>query len=319
LWDLSQVDPSDLSILLAGNGRMRIGFGEIDPLDGHDPTDAQIGAAVDDCWRNPYCAFTKQAGTSLVCIQGDWSNMADAKIKSGIAGLALGNEPDARYNPLYARAIHTPRPWGVTALFSEYTGVHEPHTLEWTHKPSPQNVQPATAPAATSSPAVLEPAGRVEPRPGPRFATVTDFAKALNRQDRVALQVAAGDPPTDIPFEGVEVRRLLSMFWFPAIFPRLSGPWREALLASLCQNLVIPNHTLSRGRDAVHLADASYDDLRQIAATTAVTGAAGADLQLLLAILRLWGDDARRRVRFVEAPEPQNPSRLGAMLGLRVK
>ena len=31
LWDLSQVDPSDLSILLAGHGRMRIGFAEIDP------------------------------------------------------------------------------------------------------------------------------------------------------------------------------------------------------------------------------------------------------------------------------------------------
>ena len=347
LWDLSQVDPSDLSMLLAGNGRMRIGFGELDPLDGHDPTDAQIRAAVDDCWRNPYCAFTKQAGTSLVCIQGDWSNLADAKIKSGIAALALGDEPDARYNPLYARAIHTPRPWGVTALFSEYTGVHEPHTLEWTHKPSQQNVRPATnetpserapsavviageatAPAATPSPGVpgvpggrgvIDAAGGPEPRPGPRFATVTDFAKALNRQDRIALEVAAGDPPPDIPIEGVEVRRLLSMFWFRTIFPRLSVPWREALLASLAESLVIPNHTLSRGREAVHLADASYDDLRQIAANTAVTGAAGADLQTVLAILRLWGDDARRRLRFVEAEGPQSPSRLSAMLGLRAK
>ncbi len=30
LWDLSQVDPSDLSVLFAGNGRLRIGFAEID-------------------------------------------------------------------------------------------------------------------------------------------------------------------------------------------------------------------------------------------------------------------------------------------------
>jgi len=317
LWDLSQVDPSDLSILLAGNGRMRIGFGEIDPLDGHDPTDVQIRAAVDECWRNPYCTFTKQAGTSLVCIQGDWSNLADAKIKSGIAALALGGDPDARYNPLYARAIHTPRPWGVTALFTEYTGVHEPHTLEWAHKPSPQNVRPATngTPSERAPSAVVIAGGAT----APRFATLTEFAKALNRQDRLALEVAAGDPPPDIPLEGVEVRRLLSMFWFPTIFPRLSAPWREALLASLSESLVIPNHTLSRGREAVHLADASYDDLRQIAATTAVTGAAGADLQILLAILRLWGDDARRRLRFVEAAEPQNPSRLSAMLGRRVK
>jgi hypothetical protein len=294
---------------------------------------------VDECWRNPYCVFTKLAGTSLVCIQGDWSNMADAKIKSGIAALALGDEPEARYNPLYARAIHTPRPWGVTALFTEYTGVHEPHTLEWTHKASPQSVRQATngtpservpsavmiasAPtppaAATSSPRPMEAARHVAPSAGPRFATVTDFAKALNRQDRVALEVAAGDPPADIPLDGVEIKRLLSMFWFRTIFPRLSESWREALLASLAESLVIPNHTLSRGRDAVHLADASYEDLRQIAANTAVTGAAGADLQTLLAILRLWGDGARRRLRFVDAAEPQSPSRLSAMLGLRAK
>jgi cell division GTPase FtsZ len=98
LWDLSEIDPSDLSILLAGNGRMRIGFGELDPPDGQDPTDAQIREAVDACWQNPYCAFNKPPGTSLVCIQGDWSNLTDAKIKSDIASRALGNVPDARYN-----------------------------------------------------------------------------------------------------------------------------------------------------------------------------------------------------------------------------
>src|SRR5678815_4929664 len=109
LWDLSEIDPSDLSIMFAGNGRMRIGFGELDPPEGHDPTDAQIREAVDACWQNPYCAFTKMPGTSLVCIQGDWSNLADAKIKSEIATRALGNVPDARYNPLYARAVQSPR------------------------------------------------------------------------------------------------------------------------------------------------------------------------------------------------------------------
>ena len=54
LWDLSEVDPSDLAMLLAGNGRMRIGFGEIDPPEGHDPTETQIREAVDACWQNPY-------------------------------------------------------------------------------------------------------------------------------------------------------------------------------------------------------------------------------------------------------------------------
>ena len=39
LWDLSQVDPSDLSSLFAGPGRLRIGFAELDPPAGHEPGD----------------------------------------------------------------------------------------------------------------------------------------------------------------------------------------------------------------------------------------------------------------------------------------
>jgi len=337
LWDLSQVDPSDLSILLAGDGRMRIGFGEIDPPDGDDPADAQIREAVDRCWHNPYCTFSKPAGTSLVCIQGEWSNLADAKIKSGIAALALGSAPRTRYNPLYARAVHTPRPWGVTALLTEYTGVHEPLTLEWTLKPSLLNlrvtpidsqseqvigvekiVDEATSAGTGVLPiAAVEAADRVERPTGPRFATVAEFAKALNRLDPIALELAGGDPPPDMSIEGVAVRQLLSAFWFRSIFPRLSLSWRERLLEALATNVVIPNHVLWRGRQAVHLAGASYDELKEIAATTTVNGAAGTDLQLLLAIASLWGDEARRRLRFVEVAAPESPSRLGALLGLR--
>ena len=215
LWELSQVDPSDLSILLAGNGRMRIGFGEIDPPDGEEPTDAQIREAVDRCWHNPYCAFSKPAGTSLVCIQGDWSNLADAKIKGGIAALAHGSALGIRYNPLYARAVHTPRPWGVTALFTEYTGVHEALPLDWTLKPSLPNVRLPTSDApsrelvdagenageaagddhgrlraiASASQVALPPAprgetGRTEPLAGPPFATLAEFAKASTGSTR---------------------------------------------------------------------------------------------------------------------------------------
>jgi len=337
LWDLSQVDPSDLSILLAGNGRMRIGYGEIDPPDGQDPTDAQIQAAVESCWQNSYCAFTKLPGTSLVCIQGDWSNLADARIKSGIATLALGDAPGARYNPLYARAIHTPKPWGVTALFTEYTGVHEPHTLEWTGKPSPLNLAAATSDmppeaiglaeghadvltpdaAASAAPArPIEARGRVEGTAVPQTATLADFAKALNRLDPAALKIAAGDPPPGMPIEGPTVKRLLGTFWFRSIFPNLSASWRDRLLDALATSVVIGNHTLPHGRQSVHLASASYDELKAISSKTAVSGAAGTDLQLLLAILRLWGVEARSRLRFVDVAEPETPSRLGAMLGL---
>ena len=65
LWDLSQVDPSDLSILFAGHGRLRIGFAEIDPPDGSEPSDDLVEQAARRCCDNPYYAFHKPAGTSL--------------------------------------------------------------------------------------------------------------------------------------------------------------------------------------------------------------------------------------------------------------
>jgi len=316
LWDLSEVDPSDLAILLAGNGRMRIGFGEIDPPEGQDPTEAQIREAVDACWQNPYCAFSKLPGTSLVCIQGDWSNLADAKIKTGIAARALGNVPGARYNPLYARAVHAPRPWGITALFTEYTGAHEPMPLVWNSGPS--IVDPPTATNGVpverndTNTTVLS-----EPAAGPSFATVGDLARALNRLDPAALELAARDPDPDILIEGPMVRKLVGAIWFRSIFPKLSSSWQARLLEALAASAVIPNHVLSRGRQPIHLADGSYEDLKAIAASMAVSGAAGADLHLVLAILGLWGEEARTRLRFVEVAAPEQSSRLGTLFGMR--
>src|SRR5262245_22362289 len=131
LWDLSQVDPSDLSMLFAGNGRVRMAFAELDPPAGHDPSQAEVQLAVRSCCENPYYAFSKPAGTSLICIQGEWSNVVDARIKGQLAAAAMGDRPDSPYTPLYVRAVHAPRPWGVTALLSEFTGAHQPLDIEW--------------------------------------------------------------------------------------------------------------------------------------------------------------------------------------------
>jgi cell division GTPase FtsZ len=346
LWDLSQIDPSDLSILFAGQGRMRIGFAEINPADGREPSDAEIGEAIQGCWHNAYCTFSKPVGTSLICIQGDWSNLADAKIKSGIAALALGNAPRAPYNPLYARAFQTPKPWGVTALFTEYTGVHRPLALDWRAEtpamglqtpgsdlppadvvadasrveeggaaPSPQATAGAVGSSVPREPSLAAPSDR-RVADGPPFATVLDFAKALNRLDHAALDLAASEPGTDMAIDGLAVRKLLGTFWFRSVFPRLSESWRERLLEAIVESAAIPNHVMRLGRQAVPLADLSYDQLREMSAKTLVSGAAAIDLQLLVAIGSLWGEQALRRLRFVENVEQDRSSRLAALLGL---
>src|SRR5262245_50757784 len=158
LWDLSQVDPSDLSVLFAGNGRLRIGFGEIDAPVGSDPPDDMVETAARQCCDNPYYAFRKPAGTSLICIQGDWSNVVDAKIKGRIAS-AIGGDSRSPYSPLYARALGTPKPWGVTALFAEYTGAHPPLEIDW-------SLERGVRSAAVSREIATEPAAIKEaPRP----------------------------------------------------------------------------------------------------------------------------------------------------------
>ena len=130
LGDLSQVDPSNISILFAGQGRLRIGFAEIDPPDGADPSAGQVELAARLCCDNPYYAFHKPAGTSLICIEGDWSNLVDAQIKGRVA-VAMGVDARSPYSPLYTRAVGIPKPWGVTALFAEYTGPQQPLEVDW--------------------------------------------------------------------------------------------------------------------------------------------------------------------------------------------
>ena len=85
-------------------------------------------------------------GTSLVCIQGDWSNIVDAKIKSRLASLAVGRNRRSPVNPLYARAGgHMPKPWGVSAIFAGYTGHSAALDLDWT-PPAHRSVKPAYSP-----------------------------------------------------------------------------------------------------------------------------------------------------------------------------
>jgi cell division GTPase FtsZ len=320
LWDLSQIDPSDLSMLFAGQGRLRIGFGEIDPPDLCDPSDELVEQAVRQCCDNPYYAFHKPAGTSLICIEGDWSNLVDARIK-GRVGVAMGVDARSSYSPLYARAVGIPRPWGVTALFAEYTGTQQPLDVDWSLEKGERTT--ANAPLPRVEPRLPAPVARptnrsdqkiVNPPPTLPFPTFRDFAVALNRSDPAALAVAADGVTADIPLEGTELRRLLGLMWFRTAFGRLPDEWRERLLRVLIDSTTVPDHAVKRGWQTIHLHELSYEELDELGSTTIASDGIRPDLDLLLAVGRLWGADAVKRIRFGEALERHEPSMMDSLL-----
>ena len=185
LSDLSQVDPSDLSMLFAGPGRLRIGFAEIDPPPGADPNDELVDQAVRICWDNPYSLFNKPVGTSLICIQGQWSNIVDGRLKGGLAALATAGAINATYNPLHAFAAGAPKPWGITALFAEYTGNHSPLEIDWPEVRSVRPLWGATAVAAKPERAAN----------GPDAASVPSMVIAADEGGRPREDLRVVDPP----------------------------------------------------------------------------------------------------------------------------
>jgi hypothetical protein len=308
-----------------------MGFAEIDPDPGSEPSDAQIDAAARACWDDSYYAFRGPVGTSLVCIQGDWSNLVDARIKSRLASLAVaGVEATHPYNPLYARAGRAPKPWGVTGVFAEYTGPSASLELDWTISPKPsragrqpsvhESPVPVTVPTTDQpihahTPSVTTSTRESAAPPAARgFASLWEFALALNRQDAVALAIARDGADSQMAFDGMEVKKLLTTVWFRSIFPSLSAAWRERLLAALVEDVVIPNHGLKWRRGVTPVRDLGYADLKEIWSNSFVPEAMRVDLELLLVVGRLWGDEAMSRLRFAELEPADGSSKLGALL-----
>ena len=330
LSDLSQVDPSDLSMLFAGPGRLRLGFAEIDPPAGGDPTDDDVQKAVTLCWENPFSLFSKPVGTSLVCIQGQWSNVVDGRLKAGLAALAGSCASQATYNPLHAFAPDAPKPWGITALFAEHTGNHPPLEIDWPEVRSVRRPALATRVDAPSLPIAGDderpeeieepPAPTVVPAAcetteAPRsFSTLWEFALAVNRNEAPALALAVDGTSCEMPIEGSEVRKLIGTVWFRSVFRALSGHWRDRLLEVLLDDTRIHNHVVRQGRRAVRLNQLSYDDLKRTATDPDVPDTLRADVQLLVAIGTLWGSDALSRVAFEPAEEAAPPSTFDLLL-----
>ena len=352
LSDLSQVDPSDLSTLFAGHGRLRIGFAEINPSPSQEPSERQIEEAVRSCWQNSYYGFSKAVGTSLICIQGEWSNVVDARIKGGLAALASRGAADNPYNPLYARAPYAPKPWGVTALFAEYTGTHPPLAIDWSlqrkvsslaglhdgrnqpaqtdgegeHEiasPTPVDVAVADIPvavadiqgvASTATGDLPDAGPAVKGEAKPLFGTFWEFAVAVNHGNAAALAMAADGGTWDVPIDGREARRLLTTVWFRGVVPRLSAAWRERILEALVASTPIPNHMLKIDRHAVRLSEVSHAQLKDLLANTSPADAVRADLDLLLTVAKLWGEQALKRFHFTGVSEDGERSRLSSVL-----
>ena len=305
LWDLSQVDPSDLSSLFAGPGRLRIGFSELDPPPGTDPADDALSGAVHACWENPFCNFSGPVGTSLVCIQGPWSNVADAKIKSGLAAQAIGAGSTA-YNPLYARAFQMPQPWGVTALFAEHTGDHPPIDVNWSLEPPiATELRPTQRLVEAVVEEVVVPASPPLPVEQPAHRDTSpdnfwDLALAINRSDPAALEIAQNGAGSSVSVDPTELRKLLGTVWFRSVFSCLSISWRERLLGVLVDSLVVPDHLLKLGRREIRLRDVGLADLKELFSKSSVSEAVRGDVRLLMAVGNLWGPESLGRFQFAE-------------------
>jgi cell division GTPase FtsZ len=353
LWELSQVDPSDLSMLFAGPGRLRIGFADIDAPAGQEPGDAEIEGAARRCWENPYYAFGKPPGTSLVCIQGEWSNVVDARIKGALATLAMGGQSDAPYTPLYARAGYSPRPWGVTMLLAEHTGQHQPLDVDWSfarEAPGPplpagridqadrihavaeatvmaSETRPVVSPAPSQVPAPVIATRRARPtaaapsietgaairRPSVPFTSLLEFAVAVNRADPTALAMARDDA-SGIPIDGADVKKLLGTLWFRGVVTQLSAAWRTRLFDALRGSAEFSDHTVKVGRKHARLSELGSAQLREMAARRSPQDAVRQDAELLADIARIWGDDALRQLQYREAAALPSPSGLSSLL-----
>ncbi len=327
LSDLSQVDPSDLSQLCAGQGRYRVGFAEIDPAPGQEPTDSQVDEASRQCWDNGYYCFNKPAGTSLVCIQGDWSNIVDGKIKGRIAGMAAGTAADSTYVPLFARPPRAPKPWGVTALFAEHTGHHAPLQIDW---PLDSRVSlPTRAQSTTEEPirvvaadrptpvaAAASPAVTVVQAPS-AFLSFWDLCLGVNRRDTGALAIAGNGASSSIPVDGAEVRKLLGTVWFRTVFTQLSQPWRERILDVLLRHCAVPNHTVRTGRRTGRLSELTLEELRHVQAQMTSPDAVRADVQLLCAAGTLWGPEAIKQFSFADEPHAEQGKGLFSFVAFR--
>jgi hypothetical protein len=203
-------------------------------------------------------------------------------------------------------------------LLAEDTGTHPPLDIDWsfaresaagpfaaaqrigldepaTPAASPAPERPAMARGTAARASSTRPA---DSDGGAAFPTLREFAVAVNRSDPAALALATHGVTSDIPIDGADVRKLLGTMWFRSVVPRLSQAWRTRLLEALCGSLEIPDHIVALGRQQARLSELNSVRLREASTSLAVPEAIRADVQLLLMVVQVWGEDALRQCHF---------------------
>jgi hypothetical protein len=235
----------------------------------------------------------------------------------------------------------------VTMLLAEHTGAHQPLDVDWSFAresqqallhadgvarqrrldalrddavPAPTERSPAGhSPSAQGSPRLVvatrrEPAKAVVP-----FASLLEFAVAVNRADPTALALARGGA-SEIPVDGAAVRKLLGTLWFRGVVPHLSADWRTRLFDALRTSAEIPNHVVTLGRKQARVRELGQAQLREAVASRSLSDAVRQDVELLAAIAHVWGDDAIRQLQFREMAAPPVTSGLSSLLqGIRAR
>ena len=114
--------------------------------------------------------------------------------------------------------------------------------------------------------------------------------------------------------DGRELRKLLGTFWFRSVFPRLSPEWQARILSVLVEHVTFPDHAIRNGRRTVHLREMTHEQRREMMTEPGLPDAIRADLQLLVTVATLWGEEAIARFDFTPVPEVSDTSRIALLL-----
>jgi hypothetical protein len=139
----------------------------------------------------------------------------------------------------------------------------------------------------------------------------------VNRREAAALAIAGNGASSTVPVDGAELRKLLGTVWFRSVFTQFSPPWRERLLDILVQSGPIPNRVVRSGRRTAKVSELAYEELRQVPVETILQDAVRANVQLLIVVGALWGQDAIARFAFVDDPQADHSRTLFSFVAFR--